>query len=96
MCGAQGALKLEAGSPVLGQFYVVTDGDTHPSPSGYAPFWPVLDEMCVNVGFGSIYDGKAKLPDWLMLPVGHLCDGISWLTGRSKILLGNQESARGH
>ena len=78
----QGALKLKKGSPVLGQFYVVTDGDTYPSPQGYAPFWPVLDEMCMNVGFASLYDGRMKVPDWLLLPIGHICDAISWLTGR--------------
>ena len=78
----QGALKLQPGSLVQGQFYVVTDGDSHPCPQGYALFWPALDEMVVNVGLESIYEGKMKLPDWIMLPVGSLCDGISWVTGR--------------
>jgi hypothetical protein len=34
---------LYPGSPALGKFYIVTDGDTHPAPEGFALFWPELD-----------------------------------------------------
>ena len=35
---------LQMDSPTLGQFYIVTDGDTHPHTDGYLNFWDTIDE----------------------------------------------------
>lgn len=69
------------GSPALGKFYVVTDGDTHPFKEGYALFWDEMDKLCVGIGFDSI-KAKMHLPAWLMLFVGFICDCISSLLGK--------------
>ena len=72
---------LYPGSPALGKFYIVTDGDTHPFKEGYAYLWDVIDEAVVSMGFASVYD-KVKLPDWLLFPVAHACNVIGWLLGK--------------
>lgn len=77
----QGAAALYKDSPALGKFYVVTDGDTHPAPEGYAHFWEVVDAAGMAMGFDSIW-AKYKLPVWFLMPVAHVCDAIGWLTGR--------------
>lgn len=46
--------QLYPGSPVLGKFYIVTDGDTHPEPGAYCIFWKELDKAVVGMGFPSI------------------------------------------
>ncbi|EPY28370.1 NAD(P)-dependent steroid dehydrogenase-like protein [Strigomonas culicis] len=46
--------QLYKGSPVLGKFYIVTDGDTHPEPAAYCIFWKELDKAIVGMGFPSI------------------------------------------
>ena len=40
-----GEPALYAGSPALGRFYIVTDGQTHPDPRGCVEFWRALDEQ---------------------------------------------------
>ena len=40
-----GEEALYPGSPALGKFYIVTDGDTHPHSEGYAVFWEELDRV---------------------------------------------------
>ncbi|KAJ1631963.1 NAD(p)-dependent steroid dehydrogenase-like protein [Pavlovales sp. CCMP2436] len=40
---------LYPGSPALGKFYIVTDGDSHPMKEGYALFWPELDRAVVFI-----------------------------------------------
>ena len=69
------------GSPALGKFYIVTDGDTHPDPAGFLYFWEVMDQMAVAMGFPSIL-AKVMLPDWLLMPLAHLCDLIGRVFGR--------------
>jgi nucleoside-diphosphate-sugar epimerase len=68
-------------SPARGKFYIVTDGDTHTFPEGYVHFWEAIDQAVVGMGFSSIWE-RYKLPDWLIMPVAYLCDGIGWATGR--------------
>ncbi|CAD2220099.1 NAD(P)-dependent steroid dehydrogenase-like protein [Angomonas deanei] len=46
--------QLYKDSPVLGKFYIVTDGDTHPEPAAYCVFWKELDKAVVGMGFPSI------------------------------------------
>merc|ERR1719453_2236347 len=56
---------LYPGSPALGKFYIVTDGDTHPHKEGYLYFWDVLEEASLAMGFASIRS-RAALPMWLL------------------------------
>jgi nucleoside-diphosphate-sugar epimerase len=44
------------GSPALGKFYIITDGDTHTHPEGYALFWEEIDKAIVGVGFPSLWE----------------------------------------
>ena len=41
---------LKKGSPALGKFYVVTDGDTHTHSEGYGYFWDEIDKSIVSMG----------------------------------------------
>ena len=52
---------LHKGSPALGKFYIVTDGDTHTQPEGYGYFWKEIDKAVIDLGFTSIWS-KFKLP----------------------------------
>ena len=45
---------LERSSRALGQFYIVTDGATHPHKEGYLYFWDVIDEAALAMGFSSV------------------------------------------
>lgn len=47
----------------------------------YQYFWGVIDAAGKDMGFTSLYS-KMKLPTPLMTLVGHVCDFISWSTGR--------------
>eukprot|EP00045_Choanoeca_perplexa_P009180 m.87592 g.87592 ORF g.87592 m.87592 type:complete len:404 (+) comp14784_c0_seq4:1409-2620(+) len=67
-------------SPALGQFYVVTDGSSHPFKEGYAHFWEVVDQAVVGMGFTSLYT-RWKLPDWFLMPIAHVCDAVGYVTG---------------
>eukprot|EP00656_Telonema_subtile_P025725 TRINITY_DN2775_c0_g1_i2.p2 TRINITY_DN2775_c0_g1~~TRINITY_DN2775_c0_g1_i2.p2 ORF type:complete len:397 (-),score=103.68 TRINITY_DN2775_c0_g1_i2:305-1495(-) len=75
-----GEEALYPGSPALGKFYIVTDGDTHPHKEGYSEFWVDLDRAIVGMGFTSIWS-KYKLPRWLMMGVAGVCDFAGWLFG---------------
>ncbi len=68
---------LYPGSPALGQFYIVTDGDTHTYPEGYCYFWQELDKTAMQLGFPSMWD-KYKLPYWLLMGVAYVCNVIGW------------------
>jgi nucleoside-diphosphate-sugar epimerase len=59
-----GAEALYPGSPALGKYYVVTDGEP-------LKFWKVLDEAVVAMGFTSLWK-KFHLPTWFMM-------GLAWL-----------------
>lgn len=63
--------QLFKGSPVLGKFYIVTDGDTHPEPAAYCIFWKELDKAVVGMGFPSILK-KVHYPFWFLYVAG-LC-----------------------
>lgn len=76
-----GAAKLYKNSPALAKFYVVTDGNTHPFPEGYAHMWKAIDEAGTAMGFASIWD-KYKLPVWLLMPLAHVCDAVGYVSGK--------------
>lgn len=67
-------------SPALGQFYIVTDGKTHPNGEQYLNFWKVLDEAVKGMGFTSLWD-KAHLPKGLLMFVAVICEFIGNLFG---------------
>ncbi|KAG8460463.1 hypothetical protein KFE25_013113 [Diacronema lutheri] len=71
---------LRPGSAALGKFYIVTDGDTHPHPDGYALFWPELDRAVVGMGFTSVYR-KLSIPFWLIMGLAYFCDLLGMLLG---------------
>lgn len=71
---------LYKGSPALGKFYIVTDGDTHPFAAGYAHLWDVVDEAVVAMGFASVWS-KYKLPTWLLYPLAYACNVVGWALG---------------
>ena len=68
------------GSPALGKFYIVTDGDTHPFSAGYQHLWIAIEEVVQFMGFPSIR-AKVALPDWLMFPAAYACEMITKVTG---------------
>lgn len=72
--------KLFKGSPVLGKFYVATDGKTHPGGVQYAVFWKELDKAVVGVGSTSLYN-RIHLPFWLLYLIGLGCEFFTYLTG---------------
>eukprot|EP00928_Gymnodinium_smaydae_P029034 TRINITY_DN21987_c0_g1_i1.p1 TRINITY_DN21987_c0_g1~~TRINITY_DN21987_c0_g1_i1.p1 ORF type:complete len:418 (+),score=65.08 TRINITY_DN21987_c0_g1_i1:48-1301(+) len=76
-----GEQALRPGSPALGKFYVVTDGDTHPVKEGYCVFWEHLDKVVCGVGFASILS-KFHLPASLMMFLGWACEIIGALLGK--------------
>lgn len=67
-------------SPVLGKFYIVTDGRTHPNGEQYLLFWKILDEAVVAMGFASLWS-KMKLPKALLFGLAYICEALGWLTG---------------
>ncbi len=71
---------LYKGSPALGKFYVVTDGDTHPEKAGYTVFWRLIDEAVIGMGFQSIWS-KFRLPYWLLIIAAYLAELLGWLLG---------------
>jgi len=73
-----GELALFPGSPALGKFYIVTDGDTHPYQAGYAHLWESLDEAVVGMGFTSLWS-KFKLPYMLLMGLAYVCSFFGWL-----------------
>lgn len=69
-------------SPALGNFYVVTDGDTHTHPEGYGYFWDEVDKAVIKV-FGeeqSLWK-KMLLPYWFLIVLAHICDVVGYLAG---------------
>ena len=70
--------KLFPGSNVLGKFYIVTDGKTHPNGEQYLVFWKILDEAMVGMGFTSLWD-KTHLPIWLLFGLAYICEFLGWM-----------------
>jgi len=75
-----GEAALYEGSPALGKFYIVTDGNTHPDPRGCCVFWREMDRFQMAMGFESVFR-KVKLPYHLMLAVAYACSFVGWLLG---------------
>jgi len=71
---------LYAGSPALGKFYIVTDGDTHPHKEGYLIFWDVMDEAAVAMGFPSLKT-RMYLPMWLLTVLAYISEAIGYCLG---------------
>lgn len=72
--------KLYPNSPALGQFYIVTDGTTHPNGNQYLIFWEIMDEAVIAMGFPSLYS-KMKLPKPLLFFLAYICEFFGWLLG---------------
>lgn len=72
--------QLYPGSPVLGKFYIVTDGDGHPEPQAYCYFWKELDKAVIGMGFPSLFS-KFRLPFWLLYIIALGCEVVTWMTG---------------
>eukprot|EP00672_Neobodo_designis_P014177 CAMPEP_0174870184 /NCGR_PEP_ID=MMETSP1114-20130205/69220_1 /TAXON_ID=312471 /ORGANISM="Neobodo designis, Strain CCAP 1951/1" /LENGTH=424 /DNA_ID=CAMNT_0016105453 /DNA_START=27 /DNA_END=1301 /DNA_ORIENTATION=- len=72
--------KLFKGSPILGKFYIATDGDTHPEPDAYCIFWKELDQAVVAMGFTSLWS-KFKLPFPLLYALALVCELVGWVLG---------------
>lgn len=70
--------QLYEGSPVLGKFYIVTDGDTHPEPGAYCVFWKELDKAVVGMGFPPITQ-KLHLPFWFVYGIALVAELVGWI-----------------
>lgn len=68
------------GSPSLGKFYVVTDGDTHTYPEGWGYFWDEVDKSVVKV-FGQEQSlwGKMLLPYSFLIVLAYICNFVGYL-----------------
>jgi nucleoside-diphosphate-sugar epimerase len=65
--------KLYKGSPVLGKFYIVTDG-------GCVNFWKAIDDAGTAMGLESLYT-KVKLPYTLLMGIAKFLQFVSAITG---------------
>lgn len=63
-----GGEALYEGSPALGKFYIITDGDPQ-------VFWKVLDEAVIAMGFTSLWS-KMHFPTAFMMVIAHI---VLWL-----------------
>lgn len=75
-----GERALYKGSRALGQFYICTDGDTHPYPEGYCFFWDEIDNAVIALGFPSI-SAKFKLPRMFMMCLAYIFHAVGTLCG---------------
>ena len=67
-------------SPALGNFYICTDGTTHPNGEQYLLFWKELDRAVVGMGFASLW-AKFHYPTWFLTPIAAVCEVIGWILG---------------
>lgn len=65
--------KLFKGSPILGQFYVVTDGEDQ-------NFWRTLDDLIIYCGYDSIF-AKFFAPGWATMGIAYLLQAVTSVTG---------------
>lgn len=65
--------NLKPGSPVLGKFYIATDGGSY-------DFWAILDEAVVAMGYTPLAS-KFHLPVWLLMFVAYLSVAMTKVTG---------------
>lgn len=72
--------RLKPDSDVLGKFYIVTDGNTHPGGHQYLNFWDELDRAIVGVGFDSIVN-KTHLPIWFLMFIATIAEFVAYLLG---------------
>ena len=64
-------------SRVLGKFYVVTDGKTHPNNEQFLIFWKELDKAIVTCGFKSLYK-KFHYPVWFLMIFAYISEIIGF------------------
>jgi sterol-4alpha-carboxylate 3-dehydrogenase (decarboxylating) len=69
LCGAD---ALVPDSPVLGKFYVITDGEPQ-------YFWDMLNEAIIAMGFTDLTT-KMHLPIWLLFTLAYIANVIGYLT----------------
>lgn len=72
-----GAEALYPNSPALSKFYVITD-------DGAIPFWKVLDEAVIAMGFTSLWS-KVHLPVWFMTMIAYI---VLWCGNLYSVLTG--------
>lgn len=72
--------KLYPGSPVLGKFYVSTDGATHPEPKAHCIFWKEINKAVTRMGFQDL-ESKAHLPFALLYAIALVAEFVGWLSG---------------
>jgi len=70
-----GYTALKPGSPCLGKFYIVTDGDTHPDPRGCVEFWKAMEEVRGNL---SRFSDAACLPNHNTLTFSTTTEQRNW------------------
>lgn len=70
--------QLYKDSPVLGKFYIVTDGDTHPEPAAYCIFWRELDRAVIGMGFPSI-QAKIHYPFWFLYTAALFAEVLGYI-----------------
>jgi len=71
LCAAD---KLYADSPILGKFYVVTDGKP-------VLFWKVVNQAAMHMGFADMYK-KWHLPVPLLYFIAYICNVVGFLIGK--------------
>jgi len=73
--------RLRPGAPILGKFYVVTDGATHPHKAGYGIFWEEMNRAVEGLGFPSL-KSRWPLPYGFIMPIAQVVEVVGWLIGR--------------
>jgi nucleoside-diphosphate-sugar epimerase len=76
---------LRPGSPALGKFYIVTDGDTHTftKGGGHVFFWGIIAQAAAHMGFTPPLFSKAKLPAGLLFAIAYVGELYTLLTGKN-------------
>lgn len=72
--------QLYKGSPVIGKFYIATDGNTHPEKGPYCIFWREVDTAVVGMGFPSLA-AKFHYPFWFLYGIALIANLIGWILG---------------
>lgn len=82
-----GERALYPGSPVLGKFYVVTDGPP-------VRIWDALNRAMVVLGYTPLHD-KWRVPGWLMLGVAYTVAAVGWVAALVPALRAYVQRGRG-
>mmetsp|Transcript_38422 Transcript_38422/g.89321 ORF Transcript_38422/g.89321 Transcript_38422/m.89321 type:complete len:303 (-) Transcript_38422:83-991(-) len=72
LCGADALV--DASSPALGRFYIVTDGEPR-------SFWDMINSAGMAMGFQDLFS-RWHLPVWLLYTLAYVCNVVGWVTGK--------------